>query len=40
VSFGMLTLSILWGLFGATRHGVPPGSSRAAPVPITSGAAP
>jgi hypothetical protein len=40
VSFGMLTLSILWGLFGATRHGVPPGSSRAAPAPITSGAAP
>jgi hypothetical protein len=40
VSFGMLTLSILWGVFGATRHGVPPGSSRAAPAPITSGAAP
>jgi hypothetical protein len=24
VSFGVLTASILWGLFGATRHGVPP----------------
>lgn len=24
VSFAVLTLSILWGLFGATRHGVPP----------------
>jgi len=24
VSFAVLTLSILWGLFGVTRHGVPP----------------
>jgi len=24
VSFGVLTASILWGLFGTTRHGVPP----------------
>ncbi|RLS34006.1 MAG: hypothetical protein DWH79_05795 [Planctomycetota bacterium] len=24
VSLGVLTLSILWGLFGPTRHGVPP----------------
>jgi hypothetical protein len=24
VSFGVLTASILWGLFGATRHGAPP----------------
>jgi len=24
VSFGVLTASILWGLFGATQHGVPP----------------
>jgi hypothetical protein len=24
VSLGVLTFSILWGLFGATRHGVPP----------------
>lgn len=24
VSLGVLTVSILWGLFGATRHGVPP----------------
>lgn len=35
VSFVVLTLSILWGLFGATRHGVPPvqpaATSEAAP---------
>jgi hypothetical protein len=24
VSFGVLTASILWGLFGTTRHGAPP----------------
>lgn len=24
ISLGVLTLSILWGLFGASRHGVPP----------------
>ena len=24
VSFGVLTLSILWGIFGPTRHGMPP----------------
>jgi hypothetical protein len=24
VSFAVLTLSILWGVFGVTRHGVPP----------------
>ena len=24
VSLGVLTLSILWGLFGASRHGAPP----------------
>jgi cytochrome b len=24
VSFGVLTASILWGLFGATQHGAPP----------------
>jgi len=24
VSLAVLTASILWGLFGATRHGVPP----------------
>ena len=37
VSFGVLTLSILWGLFGATRHGAPPVSSRASPAPFTGG---
>ena len=30
VSFGVLTASILWGLFGATRHGVPPAHPQAA----------
>jgi len=29
VSFAMLTGSILWGVFGATRHGVPPAPSAA-----------
>ena len=24
VSFGVLTASILWGVFGTTRHGAPP----------------
>lgn len=33
VSFGLLTVSILWGLFGSTRHGVPP----LAPPPADSG---
>ena len=37
VSFGVLTASILWGLFGATRHGVPPVQSEAA---VLSPAAP
>jgi len=35
VSFAVLTLSILWGLFGVTRHGVPP----VAPLPTAHGEA-
>jgi cytochrome b len=31
VSFGVLTASILWGLFGATRHGAPPVPPAASP---------
>jgi hypothetical protein len=30
VSFGVLTASIVWGLFGPTRHGVPPAQPAAA----------
>ena len=37
VSLGVLTVSILWGLFGATRHGVPP--MRPAPAAIDEAAA-
>jgi len=37
VSLGVLTASILWGLFGATRHGVPP--TRPAPAAIDEAAA-
>ena len=33
VSLGVLTLSILWGLFGASRHGVPPRQTGPLPMP-------
>jgi len=33
VSLGVLTLSILWGLFGASRHGVPPPQTGPLPMP-------
>ena len=33
VSLGVLTLSILWGLFGASRHGVPPRQTGPRPMP-------
>ena len=33
VSLGVLTLSILWGLFGASRHGVPPRQTGPLPIP-------
>jgi hypothetical protein len=44
VSLGVLTLSILWGLFGPTRHGMPPPqpaapASEATPVPVHDEAA-
>jgi hypothetical protein len=37
VSLGVLTASILWGVFGVTRHGVPP--TRPAPAAIDEAAA-
>ena len=36
ISLGVLTLSILWGLFGASRHGAPPAQSGSGPM-STSG---
>jgi hypothetical protein len=34
VSLGVLTLSILWGVFGASRHGVPPRQTGPLPIPV------